>query len=81
MPRSARLDARPPRLSEQARDGGQAPGTLHHIIVRGIERCEAEHEGRSKEHRIKVGLGLEYSMPRALCPMLLLTAWSIEHRA
>ena len=28
MPRLARLDA---------------PGTLHHVIARGIERCEAEH--------------------------------------
>jgi hypothetical protein len=35
MPRQARLDARPPRLSSH---GGQAPGTLHHVIVRGIEK-------------------------------------------
>jgi len=36
MPRLTGLDARPPRLSES--DGGQAPGELHHVIGRGIER-------------------------------------------
>jgi hypothetical protein len=39
MPRKSRIDARPPRLSPpQADDGGQAPGALQHIIIRGIER-------------------------------------------
>jgi hypothetical protein len=32
MPRQARLDARPHRLS--ARDGGQAPGLLQHVMAR-----------------------------------------------
>jgi hypothetical protein len=41
MPRKSRIDTRPPRLSRpQADDGGQAPGALHHIIARGIERCK-----------------------------------------
>ncbi len=39
MPRLARLDARSPRLSPpQADDGGQAPGVLYDVIIRGIER-------------------------------------------
>ena len=38
MPRLARLDVRPPRLSPtQADDGGQAPGVLHDVIMRGID--------------------------------------------
>ena len=41
MPRKSRIDTRPPRLSRrQADDGGQAPGALHHVIARGIERCK-----------------------------------------
>ena len=35
MPRQARLDARPPQLSES--DVGQAPGLLQHVMARGIE--------------------------------------------
>ncbi len=41
MPRSSRLDARPlyePEASPEPRDGGQAPGVLHHVMGRGIER-------------------------------------------
>ncbi|HUT70567.1 MAG TPA: hypothetical protein VMW89_07795 [Desulfatiglandales bacterium] len=43
MPRLARLDARPPYSAwlegePDPRDGGQAPGVLHHIMVRGMER-------------------------------------------
>ena len=42
MPRLARLDARPPYSAwlegePEPRDGGQAPGVLHHIVLRGIE--------------------------------------------
>ncbi|MBU4413780.1 MAG: hypothetical protein KJ976_01570, partial [Proteobacteria bacterium] len=33
MPRQARIDARPPRLSSRWR-----AGAVHHIICRGIER-------------------------------------------
>ena len=37
MPRLARLDARPPRLSSRWRAG---PRVIHHVIIRGIERRE-----------------------------------------
>ena len=43
MPRLARLDARPPPSPwledwPEPRAGGQAPGVLQHIMLRGIER-------------------------------------------
>ena len=48
MPRQPRLDARPPRLprpvpgrdGEGVADGGQAPGALHHVMGRGIDRIK-----------------------------------------
>jgi hypothetical protein len=54
MPRQARLDARPPRLSSP-RDGGQAPGILHHVVIRGIERKEMvkdDHDRQNFVYRI-----------------------------
>ena len=50
MPRLVRLDARPPRLSPpQADDGGQAPGVLHHVIIRGIERRGIFRESKDQD--------------------------------
>jgi len=54
MPRQARLDARPPRLSSRCRaGGGQAPGSLHHVIVRGIEKRRIVDDGKDRENFVK----------------------------
>ena len=56
MPRQDRLDARPacPDLGvlAWARDGGQAPGTLHHVIVRGIEKKEIVTDNTDRKNFI-----------------------------
>ena len=54
MPRLARLDSRPPRLSPAGRDdGGQAPGVLHHIIIRGIERRKIFKDDKDRDNLLE----------------------------
>ena len=54
MPRLARLDSRPPRLSPAGRDdGGQAPGVLHHIIIRGIERRKIFRDDKDRDNLLE----------------------------
>jgi hypothetical protein len=50
MPRLARLDARPHRLSPAERDdGGQAPGLLQHVMARGIERHKIFRDDKDRK--------------------------------
>jgi hypothetical protein len=37
------------RLREAARDGGQVPGALHHVIIRGIERREIFRDDKNRD--------------------------------
>jgi len=58
MQRSARLDARPPRLprpvpgrdGEGVADGGQAPGALHHVIGRDIDGIKLFRNRKDREN-------------------------------
>ena len=39
----------PARLA-RARDGGQAPGVIHHVIIRGIERREIFRDNKDRNN-------------------------------
>ena len=66
MPRLARRDARPPHSAwleggPDPRDGGlarqtyggQAPGVLHHIMVRGMERRSMFKDNKARHNVFK----------------------------
>jgi len=49
MPRLARSGARPPRVAKHC---GQAPGVLHNVIGRGIERRKIVHDNKDRKEFI-----------------------------